>query len=196
MTAAEAPATVPQRKVGILLGIGIFFLPLIFAWFLLRKGHSTLSRVLGFGWMTISLIAVFAINDEDDVSTATPPEATRQHKASESQSSKPKEPLPEYKASEIAAAYEENTVAADRQFKGKRFIVTGIVTDINTDMFGGVYFTFKNHRNQFSEPHFSLKKGYEDYAANVRKGETIRLECTGGGDVVKTAMNKDCVPLD
>ncbi|MEI6223020.1 MAG: hypothetical protein WCP97_09755 [bacterium] len=44
---------VPQRKVGILLFIGILFLPIVFAWFLLRKGHSTLVRVLGFVWLII-----------------------------------------------------------------------------------------------------------------------------------------------
>ena len=47
----------PTRKVGILLGIGIFLLPVIFAWFTLRKGHSTLSRVLSFIWLVITLIA-------------------------------------------------------------------------------------------------------------------------------------------
>lgn len=41
----------PQRKVGILLLIGILLLPIIFAWFLLRKGYSTPARVLGFGWL-------------------------------------------------------------------------------------------------------------------------------------------------
>ncbi|MFT4179272.1 MAG: hypothetical protein QM612_07390 [Thermomonas sp.] len=43
----------PTRKVGILLFIGILFLPYIFVWFLLRKGHSTLARTLGFGWLLL-----------------------------------------------------------------------------------------------------------------------------------------------
>jgi hypothetical protein len=51
-TVATANAA-PQRKVGILLFIGIVFLPIIFAWLLLRKGHTTLARVLGFGWLLI-----------------------------------------------------------------------------------------------------------------------------------------------
>lgn len=47
----------PTRKVGILLGIGIFLLPIIFSWFTLRTGHSTLSRIVGFGWLAIVIIA-------------------------------------------------------------------------------------------------------------------------------------------
>ncbi|MCG9733396.1 DUF4236 domain-containing protein [Pseudoalteromonas shioyasakiensis] len=39
------------RKVRFLLGMGIFFLPYIFAWYTLRKGHSTISRVTSFAWL-------------------------------------------------------------------------------------------------------------------------------------------------
>lgn len=47
-----------QRKVGILLFLGILLFPVIFAWFLLRSGHSSLSRILGFGWMLVVLLPV------------------------------------------------------------------------------------------------------------------------------------------
>src|SRR5690606_2927644 len=36
------PPPPQERKVGILLGLGVFFFPWIFSWFTLRKGHSTL----------------------------------------------------------------------------------------------------------------------------------------------------------
>ncbi|HEX8382452.1 MAG TPA: hypothetical protein VF592_03655 [Sphingomonas sp.] len=51
-------ATPRRRKVSLPLGFGIIFLPVIFAWFTLRKGHSTKARVLGLGWMV--LFSVFA----------------------------------------------------------------------------------------------------------------------------------------
>jgi len=53
----ETGTAAPTRKVGILLGIGIFVFPLIFAWFTLRKGHSTSSRVVAFVWLVLTLIA-------------------------------------------------------------------------------------------------------------------------------------------
>ncbi|MFB2670200.1 hypothetical protein ACE02U_15635 [Shewanella xiamenensis] len=49
-----------NRKVSISLGLGIIFFPVIFAWFTLRKGHSTLARVLSFIWLAVILINVIS----------------------------------------------------------------------------------------------------------------------------------------
>lgn len=57
----EVQQTTTGRKVGILLGIGIFLLPIAFAWLTLRKGHSTLSRVVSFVWMAVTLIVGFSM---------------------------------------------------------------------------------------------------------------------------------------
>lgn len=46
-----------ERKVSILLGIGIFIMPYIFAWFTLRDGYSKSARFISFGWL---LFLVFA----------------------------------------------------------------------------------------------------------------------------------------
>ena len=64
---AQQPIT---RKVSFLLGLGIFLFPLIFAWFTLRAGHSTLSRVVSFIWLALSIIFVFATPDSSS-STAS-----------------------------------------------------------------------------------------------------------------------------
>lgn len=40
-----------ERRVSILLGIGIFIMPYIFAWFTLREGYSKLARFISFGWL-------------------------------------------------------------------------------------------------------------------------------------------------
>lgn len=62
MTEAIAVATPPamRRKVGVLLGVGILFLPYIFSWMLLRRGYSTLARVVSFGWMLSVIIVALA----------------------------------------------------------------------------------------------------------------------------------------
>jgi hypothetical protein len=57
-TPPEVPASLPDglraadsdRKVSVPLAIGIAFLPGLFVWFLLRAGHSTRARAVGFGW--------------------------------------------------------------------------------------------------------------------------------------------------
>ncbi|MCU9106802.1 OB-fold putative lipoprotein [Pseudomonas aeruginosa] len=66
------------------------------------------------------------------------------------------EPLREISAQQLAQAYDRNTVAADQQFKGKRFKVTGVVDSIITDMFGNPYVTLRGGVNQFMEPQFEL----------------------------------------
>lgn len=55
--AHAVPATkteTPSNKIGLGLGLGVVFLPVIFAWFTLRKGHSTVTRVVAFSWMAIT----------------------------------------------------------------------------------------------------------------------------------------------
>lgn len=46
------------RKVSLLLGIGIFFMPYIFTWFTLREGHSTFSRIVSFVWLIFFIILI------------------------------------------------------------------------------------------------------------------------------------------
>lgn len=55
----DAPATPPARPVGPGLGVGIFLFPYIFAWFLLAPGYSKRARLIGFGWMAVTLLMVF-----------------------------------------------------------------------------------------------------------------------------------------
>ena len=56
-TASSLPVVQAQkRNVSFLLGLGIVVLPIIFAWFTLRKGHSVLSRVVAFSYMILSIM--------------------------------------------------------------------------------------------------------------------------------------------
>ena len=56
MTYNHARYAVGQRRaVGAGLAIGIFLMPLIFAWFLLQRGYSAIARLIAFGWLTVLL---------------------------------------------------------------------------------------------------------------------------------------------
>ncbi len=46
------------RPVGMLLGLGIFLSPVIFAWFTLQSGRSLRSRVIAFSWLLAILVLV------------------------------------------------------------------------------------------------------------------------------------------
>ncbi|GAA3707983.1 hypothetical protein GCM10022421_13630 [Oceanisphaera sediminis] len=54
-----------QRKVGHYLGAGIVMLPIIFAWFTLRKGYSNWLRIGAFLWLAVFLYATFPTANHD-----------------------------------------------------------------------------------------------------------------------------------
>lgn len=187
---AQAQFSAPiSRSVGFWLGVGILLFPIIFVWFLLRQGHSTTSRVIGFAWLALILFGMA----NSDRSTTQPSAAASSHSQPERMLA-PAESLQEYSAQQIAQAYDRNTVAADQQFKGKRFKVTGVVDSINTDLFGDPYVTLRGGVNQFMEPEFELDKAHANYAAGLQSGMRITMTCRGRGDVAKTPMSDECVP--
>lgn len=102
------------------------------------------------------------------------------------------EAIPKVSASEIAIAYNENTVAADQRFKGKEFRVTGSVGDINTDVLGYPYVTLRGGVNEFMEPQFAFDKSDSDQLAKLKKGDRVTLACKGKGDIAKIPMSDSC----
>jgi hypothetical protein len=65
----EVPS--PKRKISILLFVGVFLLPIVFVWFLLRQGYSRTARVLGFCWFAVCLL-VFVVPHPQSSPAATP----------------------------------------------------------------------------------------------------------------------------
>ncbi|HCF2658099.1 TPA: hypothetical protein NIB10_005811 [Pseudomonas aeruginosa] len=189
-TVQMQPAPAISRSVGFWLGVGIFLFPVVFVWFLLRQGHSTTSRLIGFAWLAVMLVAM-ASGDRPSDKAAT---ATTQSQPAKVAA--PVTPLFEVSAQQLAQAYDRNTVAADQQFKGKTFKVTGVVDSINTDLFGSPYVTLRGGVNQFMEPQLQLDDAHANYAAGLQGGMRISLICTGRGDVAKTPMSKDCAPAN
>jgi hypothetical protein len=75
----QQPATKPEgRKVGFLLGLGIFFIPYIFSWFTLRKGHTTVSRGIAFAWMGLVIISLASRDNKNPPSSMTGSMAAQQ----------------------------------------------------------------------------------------------------------------------
>ena len=124
-------APVKSKPVGFLLGIGIFFLPLIFSWFTLRKGHTTKAKIVSFGWLVLCL-AIIASQDgnksNNSSSIATPTEAKV-------------EQIMQVNIHEILSAYKNNEVGADNKYKGKNIQVTGKIGDIKKDILDNLYVT-------------------------------------------------------
>lgn len=68
LTPPPPPIIPPKRTIGILLGIGILFIPIIFTWFTLRKGYSTNAKAISFTWLILCLF-IFSNFDESKKST-------------------------------------------------------------------------------------------------------------------------------
>lgn len=100
--------------------------------------------------------------------------------------------LPSVTAAIIAKAYDENTVAADQQFKGKKFKVFGTVIEISTDFMGNPYITLSGGVNEFMEPQFSFEESQAPQLASLKKGSKVTLVCVGRGDIAKTPMSGSC----
>lgn len=64
MNTTVSTTTSTKRKVGFWLGLGIFLLPIVFAWFLLRDGHTKRARIIGFAWL--ALVALGALTPRDE----------------------------------------------------------------------------------------------------------------------------------
>lgn len=103
--------------------------------------------------------------------------------------------LPTLTANNLAAAYDENTVAADQKFKGKKYKVSGTVVSINTDIMGDPYITLRGGVNQFMEPQFSFSKSEAPQLARLKPGSKVTLVCVGKGDVAKIPMSGSCSVL-
>lgn len=70
---------IQPRKIGFLLGVGIFLLPYLFAWVLLRKGYSARARIVSFGWL--ALIVLVAASSQAPTNHSTPATQARESEA-------------------------------------------------------------------------------------------------------------------
>ena len=135
--------------------------------------------------IVIVLAAVGRSNDEKSANSAT---------ASSSAAPVAEAPVAAFQTtpSELAQAYNKNTVSADSKFKGKTYEVTGVVSDIRTDIGDNAVIDMKGGVNEFTEPQFKIADKDKSKAGQVEKGQTITLICVGNGDIIKTPMSKDC----
>lgn len=188
MNEVVTAAVAQKRRVSFLLGFGIFFFPIVFGWFVFRKGHSTLARIVVLPWLILGVLgfvvtgtaikqAFDQVNDSHAITAQSAQVSSKSPKA--------------YTSSQVSQDYEANTVAADMLYKDKQVLVSGKITNINTDMFGDPYVVLVG-TNQFVSPQFKFDKSQKEQIANLKKGGGLTVLCTGTGDVAKTPTFKDC----
>jgi hypothetical protein len=180
---ANAPAE--ERPVGILLGIGILLIPLIFAWFTLRKGHTTKAKIISFVWLVLSLVIVGSqdgTSSRSNSSTSAPAPI-----------SAPAEIVMQVNIRDILSAYEGNEVGADNKYKGNIIQVTGIIGSVKKDIMDNLYVTLGTGA-QFEIP---VIQAFFDDSMNsqlgqLRKGSKLTVVCKVDG-LMMNVLAKDCV---
>jgi hypothetical protein len=153
--------------------------------------------LLFIGFIALGLV-IDATKSPEEKAVDAQKREQKQHQLEEEKRLKAKQELdalPAISANSLAAAYNENTVAADQKFKDKKFKVTGLVASINTDFMGDPYITLSGGVNQFMEPQFGFSKTEAERLANLKKGTKVSLVCVGKGDVAKIPMSGSCVLL-
>lgn len=95
-------------------------------------------------------------------------------------------------SNELFAAYEANEIAADEKYKGKKLLVTGTVASIDKDAFGGLNLQLATP-NMFSSTMCRMERSEKAKHMELRKGETVKLLCTGRGMILGSPSLDDCV---
>jgi tRNA_anti-like len=88
-------------------------------------------------------------------------------------------------------AYDENEVAADETYKGKRFKILGAVRSIDKDLFSNIVVKIRTPKN-FVNIDATMDDAQTQAAAALRKGQKVALSCEGRGRVMGSPILADC----
>ncbi|HOB14188.1 MAG TPA: hypothetical protein PK680_08760 [Novosphingobium sp.] len=100
----------------------------------------------------------------------------------------------EVTARELAAAYEENEAGAQLKYGKSPLIVTAVIQSIDLGL-GDKPFLVLRGTNEFMGPQAQLDEAGQTQAANLKKGQKIKLRCAKVSEVVGTPMLNDCAIL-
>ena len=174
-----------DRSVGILLGIGIFLIPIIFAWFTLRKGHTTKAKIISFLWLVIS---VALIGSQDGTHLKNNPSSS-----SSAPISAPEEKVMQVDIRDILSSYEGNEVGADNKYKNNIIQVTGIISAVKKDIMDNLYVTLGTGASfQIPEIQAFFDDSMNDQLGQLSKGSKLTVICRVDG-LMMNVLAKDCV---
>ena len=100
----------------------------------------------------------------------------------------------EVTSEEILKAYKTNEIAANKKFKDQNLLVSGSIDSIDADFSDDPVIVFKQLTNtNFLKPRASLTKDEQDKAAELAKGQNIKLLCSKISEVAGMPTLSECV---
>jgi hypothetical protein len=88
--------------------------------------------------------------------------------------------------------YDANEVAADNRYKGKPVRVTGRVYAVEKNLMGAAVLGLTSG-NVIFQTMATLTPDATRAAAALAKGDTVVVQCTGNGSMMRMPMLEDCV---
>lgn len=134
-----------------------------------RVGTAAFAWALLLGWM-------LACSSGRDTGT-TP--ATKDAEGRTAEAAKaPDAPLPIVDAGDLVAAYDANEIAGDQKYKGKEFVIIGVVQSVGKDIIGTPYVTLSgNGGESYKTVHASFPRNSDTILATLAKGDKIHMRC-------------------
>ena len=109
----------------------------------------------------------------------------------EEQAAENKGPPVEVTAQELFSAYEANEASAQMKYGDKSLLVSGTIADITLDFMDNPVIGLKTS-NQFMSAQASLIEADQPKAADLSKGQDIKLLCGEVTEVAGTPMLSEC----
>lgn len=147
-------------------------------------------------WVVIVFIALIVIGlifGKDDKASSSKTNQTVVAEKSEAPQAEVVQPL-EVTSDEILKAYKSNEIAANKRFKGQNLLVTGKIDSIEADFSDEPVIVFKTtDQYEFLKPRASLIKDDQDKAADLSKGQNIKLLCSKVSEVAGMPTLDECI---
>lgn len=89
-------------------------------------------------------------------------------------------------------AYDNNEMAADKQYKDKLLLIEGTVASIDSGFTDNAQVQLATS-NDFMSVTATGDEAFDNAAASLSKGQTISVLCRGEGEVIGSPMVGDCV---
>jgi hypothetical protein len=173
-----------KRKMSILLGLGILLFPIIFTWFTLREGYSTLTRVVSMIWLILNLAGAFIL-------------ALLTSVTSQGYSNGEIPTVIKIRADQLFYVYQTDEVASDIRLKNEILKVSGTVQSIERNSTNGTDIHFNvGEKNGSGSVVASGGADFSNVAASLSKGQQITVRCRGAGKVNDVPLLLKCKVIE
>lgn len=147
-----------------------------------------------FFWVFIAA-AGGSVSDTNTISTTTSTPTTQTSITQDSTPVEEKKDYIEVDYETLYQEYQDNPIAADAKYKGKKLQLTGEVNNIDREIAGNTYIEFEIGFLQ--DVRLTFKKSEESKVAQLSKGQTVTVRGICKGTLLSTTVSlTDCELVD